>query len=764
MNLHTGEIRALRPDQASQTPLRLAVIGNYPPRRCGIASFTADMVDSLREAAPQAQIDVYAMTRDADACRPEGVTRMVIEGDRDSCRAAGHAIEESCVDAVWVQHEFGIFGGEAGELVIDLLASVAAPLIVTLHTVLAAPDPAQARVIDWFVAHASRLVVMSHGAAEILRRREDVLPDQVVVIEHGAPDRPFGRSGEMKRMLGLPDAPMLLTFGLLSPGKGIEMAIGALARLVDDHPETRYVVAGVTHPNLAAREGEAYRQRLMDMARRLEVDGNIVWLDEYLDTPGLLDLIEAADIYLTPYTGASQSTSGTLSYAVALGKAVVSTPYAHAVQLLADGHGILTGFHDAEAMAAAIGDLLALPDELERLQRRAWQRGRTMIWPHFARRSLQVIDAVRTRAMVQLPRTLPGEDDLERLCDDNGMIQHSVLGVCDRSHGYCVDDNARALILATLAGGRFADRAGTFAAFVQDSWNPDLGRFRNFMGYDRVWREQEGSEDSCGRTLWALGVTAAQGLSADLREWAVRLWREAAAMAGGFGSPRALAFAMLGADRMLDADPDDHVARGLLEHGAQRLDRGLASFSRPGWRWFEPVLAYDNCRLPEALLTAARRLGSERLADDALDALRWIMDCQTAPAGHFRPIGSEAFGSIERPWQPFDQQPVDTWATVDAAVLAFRHTGDPAWRRQAERAFAWFFGTNDRGLALADGETGSCMDGLTPHGVNRNRGAESVLALHLAAHSLATLQCDWRRWMVRDGTAGVAKDAALLPG
>lgn len=758
MSVHFTEFHpGRRPTEVP--PARLAVIGNYPPRQCGIATFTADMVKSLRAADPGISIDICAMVRESDPS-PPGVLWPVLESDRQSHTDAGLAIEASAVDLVWLQHEFGIFGGDSGEWVIDLLEPIAAPLVVTLHTVLAEPNPAQERVLAWFAAHASRLVVMSRTAERLLCARSDIDPARVVVIEHGAPDRPFGNAAVMKQRLGLPDGPMLLTFGLLSPGKGIETAIRALAKVVPDHPDAYYVIAGATHPNLVAREGEAYRDGLAQLAASLGVSQHIRWENRYLTTEDLIDLIEAADIYLTPYTGPGQSTSGTLSYAVALGKAVISTPYAHAAELLGGGEGILTSFGDEGAMADAIASLLSDPARLAQLQERAYERGRPMAWPNFAQLTLAAIADLRRPVPARRPHARLVQDDLERLCDNTGIAQHSVLGIPDRTHGYCVDDNARALILANLTSGPFAERAPIFAAFVQHAWNPERRSFRNFMSYDRRWCEEAGSADSSGRTLWAIGFTAAHGASADLRAWARRLWDESAAVALELAAPRAIAFAVLGADCILAGQPDDRHALAIMARGADRFRTELHLHSGLGWCWFEPYLAYDNARLPQAMLCAARHFEDADLAEQALAALDWLCIRQTAAAGHYRPVGTEAFGRGDRPWLPFDQQPVDAWATVDAATLAYRHTGLQKWRRVAEQAYAWFFGENDRGLALVAETNGGCADGLTPRGVNGNRGAESVLALHLAAHGLSQLHasgCDWPE------TLASPQGAAVLP-
>ena len=714
----------------------IAVVGNFPPTRCGIATFTADMVAAVQQAAPSSRVDVYAMVAsEAQPC-PEGVYATIGETDREAYRMAGRSIDSSGADALWLQHEFGIFGGDAGEWIIDLLTPVAAPLIVSFHTVLSEPSAAQRRVMEWLIARATRLVVMSEEGDATLRRLYRVGRDQIRVIAHGVPDRPFGRGSQMKAKFGLVGHDVLMTFGLLSPNKGLETVIAALPAIVAQYPDVIYLIAGATHEKVLAFEGEAYRERLMALAGSLGVAGHIRWIDRYLPTDELLDLIEAADIYITPYNDAEQSTSGTLSYAVALGKAVISTPYKHAVELLDNGVGTLVPFGNPPSIAKAVSDLLGSRTELTAMQLRAYAVGRSMIWPAIGQKSVAVVDEVRAGSLPSLPRGATSDAGLYRLCDDTGMFQHAVLSVPDRAHGYCIDDNARALMLAASSSTSFAKLAPIFAAFVQHGWNPDRRRFRNFMGFDRRWLEHSGSEDSCGRTLWALGSVAAHGHDPQLQAWARHLWRQTADIALDFRSPRAVAFAMLGADAMQDSRDEDDVAAAILDQGVRLLTQLYCSTRRDDWHWFEPSLAYDNCRLPHALLVAGIRRHDDRAVQYALESLRWIAAWQTAPAGHFRPIGSNTFGAGSVQDDPFDQQAVDAWATIDAAAAAHRFDRDPEWAHVARAAFGWFFGRNDRRLAIAISASGMCHDGLTPQGLNLNQGAESVLALHLAERSM----------------------------
>ena len=710
----------------------IALIGGFTPRRCGIATFTADVHASLKAVQPNLQVQVYAMTSAPSAFAFDASVRSTItEGDLQSYIDAAQEIDASGADVVWLQHEFGLFGGPAGDMVLQLTDRIAVPLVVTLHTVLAKPNPDQMRVMRRLIAHASKLVIMSERSRELLGSVYGADSEQIVLIPHGVPDRPFGRSTQFKSKLGFEGRDVLLTFGLLSPGKGIEAVIAAMPAIIEKHPNLLYCIAGATHPNLLAAEGESYREKLKTLASTLGINRHIHWLDTFLETDLLLDLIEATDIYITPYTGAEQSTSGTLSYALALGKAVVSTPYVHAVELLSDDHGIIVPFNDNGAIAAEVIGLLNDKDRLSALQKRAYNRNRDMIWPAFAARSLDVINNVRvSKKTAPIPGSI-GIDGLLRICDDTGILQHSISNVPDRTHGYCVDDNARALMLTNKLNNHSTtvrQLGTTFAAFVQSSWNEERRDFRNFMGFGRNWLEEVGSEDSCGRTLWALGSTVRSAPSAGLRHWAQGLFDRTSLSAETFQSPRAMAFAMLGADQVLDVDGRHKVALSIITAGADQLLTLFKRSSREDWIWFEDVLAYDNCRLSEAMIRAGMRLDRFDIHKCGLETLRWISNMQEAPGGHFRPVGSSSFGRpYERP-NPFDQQPVEIWASIDAASAAYDLTGDLSWLTQATQAYDWFSGANDRGIAVADPISGTSHDGINPRGLNLNEGAESVLA------------------------------------
>ena len=745
----------------------IALIGNFLPRQCGIATFTTDTYQALRARFPETQVDVYAMDdHPGRYAYPEAVTAAIPQHDLSSYVATARLIEESGAEVLWLQHEYGIFGGEAGGHIFALLDRLTIPLIVTLHTVLEKPSASERTVLEGLLRRASKVIVMAERGREILERVYGASTKSIVTIPHGVPDRPFAEPDAFKARFGWNGKRVILTFGLLAPGKGIETIVEAMPAVVEKNPDAMYIVLGATHPNLVAHEGEKYRDSLKTRAAELGVGDNVAFIDAFVDHDDLIDYLQAADIYATPYLNPAQITSGTLSYAVGVGKAVISTPYVHATEILADGHGVLVDFRDSVAFAREINNLLGSARNLGRLSSRAYARGRTMIWPRVVE---QAMDEIATSIATQ-PRRLRGGGDtdtkvlppeiaaVERMSDSTGMLQHSIYSVPDRRHGYCIDDNARALMLMSAVPELDAatrDKWMTiYASFVQYAWNPEARRFRNFMNFDRTWCEDVGSEDSNGRTLWALGVTARDAHEAKHRDWARAMFDSTATLALELESPRAQAFAMLGAAAMLEASPRHELATQILRRFPDEHLKLLDEARRPEWGWFEIVLAYDNARLPEAMLRAGIALQRQDLVACGIDTLEWIVAKQTAPEGHFRAVGSESFGRVYADPLPFDQQPLEAQATIDACAAAFDATGDARWYDEAKRAYDWYLGVNDLDLPLATQRDGGCFDGLMPTGLNRNQGAESILALQMASCAISGLS-------IRAGkVAGTQRDVA----
>ena len=727
---------------------RVAFIGNHLPRRCGIATFTHDLHRAISMTRPDLETCVVAMTNPGCSYDyPPAVRFQIREEVIDEYAQGAELLNNAGFDVVSLQHEYGIFGGQAGANIVDLLSRLEMPVVTTLHTVLAKPTPIQHDVTRRIIDASAKIVIMSETARELLRSVHDVPAHKIDVIPHGIPDFPFLEPHHAKVEFGFEEKKIILTFGLLSPNKGIEIMLDAMPSIVKSCPNAVYVILGATHPNLVRDQGEAYRDSLIARVRELGIGDCVVFFNQFVDQATLLNFISMCDVYVTPYLNEAQMTSGTLAYSFGLGKAVVSTPYWHAKELLSDGRGILVPFGDAKALSTEISGLLTNDVRRQAMRKRAYAASRPMTWVQTAKRYLAVfeiarenvrrgiappIDAIVSGSKGPIIPEMRVEHFLS-LCDSTGVIQHSVHSVPDRSHGYCVDDNARALLFSSTLS-KFGEMqlsettTARFAAFIQHAWNPDTRRFRNFMSYDRRWLEESGSEDSHGRTLWALAECACEDADPSRRRWAAALFKTALPAVETFSSPRAWAFSLLALDAYCTLVGGDLFANRLRRILADRLMSLFSATETNDWIWFEDMLAYDNARLPQALIQTGLTTRTRPYVEVGLRSLRWLMSLQTASSGCFRPIGTKSFGRIHRKPEAFDQQPIEASATISASLAAGRAEDRAEWPAAAMRAFGWFLGENDLQALLIDPDTGRCSDGLHPDRPNENKGAESSLS------------------------------------
>ncbi|MFB5085484.1 glycosyltransferase family 4 protein [Symbiobacterium thermophilum] len=743
---------------------RLAIVSTYPPRQCGLATFSAHLRGGLLAAGAE-DVAVAAMVkRDAPAEQlPETVT--VIRDDLEiDYRRAAHLLNHGGYDAVLLQHEFGIFGGQAGVMVNHLLDRLEIPVIATLHTILSDPEPEYRHAMTALLQRIDAAVVMARRGGEIIQQVYGADPERIAYIPHGVPAPPPGTPAEWKNRLGLSGRTVVMTFGLLGPGKGIETALQAVALASRGCPDLLYLVVGATHPEVLRREGERYRQGLEAQVAELGIQGHVRFVNRYLDEDELLGFLQAADIYLVPYPGAQQISSGTLTYALAMGKPIISTPFVYAQELLGEGAGLLVPFHDAAAMGRALSALAADAGWRTSLSAAARNRAKGFTWPEVGQSYLDLVGRLQRRAAraqggalsvrvrqrpggtreKALPR--PRLSHLQRLTDPTGVIQHAVGPIPNLTTGYTSDDNARALLVsvwAARAGEATAQLSETYLAFLAYAQRPD-GWFHNAFSYDRNPLAEDRSEDCQARCLWGLAAAATQLGGSSVAWTAAHLFRRGLAPCGSIRTLRGragVAVAMAEwlehrrADGRPDGAPTDDEVRAHLIRAADGLTDAWKQHATRDWAWFEDRLTYDNALLPYALLRAGRILDVPEYRRIGLTALEFLAGA-TFRDGVFWPIGNDGWYVRGGRRAEFDQQPLEATAMVLACQEAGAVTGDKVWHGMALDAARWFTGRNALGVPLLDPETGGCHDGLNPHGVNRNQGAESTLAWLMVAYGL----------------------------
>ncbi len=740
---------------------KIAFLGNYLPRKCGIATFTSDLLAAVAAEYPHSQCFAVPVNDVEGGYEYSDVVRFEIEEqDLPSYQRAADFLNIGNADIVCLQHEFGIFGGPAGAHVLALLRELKMPVVTTLHTVLLEPNSEQRRVMQELIARSTRLVVMAERGRQMLQDIFQAPPAKIDLIPHGIPDIPFVDPNYYKDQFGVEGRVVLLTFGLLSPKKGIEHVLNALPHILAEFSDVVYIVLGATHPNELREQGEAYRLSLERLAEKNKVEKNVIFYNRFVELEELKEFIGAADLYITPYLNEAQITSGTLAYTFGAGKAVVSTPYWHAAELLAEERGVLVPFDDVEAIAREVIGLLRDETRRHAIRKNAYKLGREMVWSKAARLYVRSFELARlegavlsrksfaTKTLDQQPRDLPELklDHLSRMTDSTGIFQHAIFSVPNFSEGYCTDDNARAFILAVLLDElkeepeRVRTLATTYAAFLNHAFDLKTKRFHNHLSFDRRWLDEQGSEDCDARALWALGLGVGRSPYRSFQIMAGQLFAQALPAVTEFTSPRAWAFSLIGIHEYLRRLSGDRLANQTREALTARLMELFDKAAQPDWPWFEEELTYDNAKLAHALILSGRATGQPAVFERGLQALRWLAELQTSENGHLRPIGSNGFYRRGGTRANFDQQPIEAQAMVSACLEAYRATSDSWWYQQAQHAFDWFLGWNDLGLELYSPNTGGCRDALHVDRVNRNEGAEATLAFLLSLAEMRFMQ------------------------
>jgi glycosyltransferase involved in cell wall biosynthesis len=724
--------------------MKLAFIGTFPPRECGIGTFTNNLFKSMLNGNKKSESGhegfVIALNDNNLTYEyPEEVKLTIRQEHQEDYLKAVKFINLNGTDLCILQHEFGIFGGQSGVYILPLLHRLEVPFVVTLHTILKSPSYNEKAVLVEICKMASKIVVMSHKAIEFLISIYKVPRKRIVLIEHGVPDIYFNQE-KSKKEFKLETKKIILTFGFIGRGKGIETVIKALPKVVEKHPEVIYIVLGKTHPNVLRYSGEEYRGFLMRLVKNLQLEKHVLFLNKFISTQDLFKYLCASDIYITPYLNEAQITSGTLSYAVGVGSAVISTPYWHAVELLAEGRGKLFKFNDTKGLTNILTELIDHPDELKKLRRKAYDFGRKITWPIIGEKYVALTENIlkndqeiivkkdQELDLLILPPFLLNH--INRLTDDTGIIQHAKFGIPNLKDGYCLDDNARALLMASMVYKEMKDNRALelmpiYLSYIHYMQNTD-GTFRNFMSFSRNFLDEVGSEDSFGRAIWALGYLLGNAPNDAFYQSGREVFFKAAPNFEKLKSIRSIANTIIGISHYLRNNSDDSMTEK-LKNLTYKLVKHYEENETPDWKWFESLLAYDNGMLPLALLHSVEILNDYKITKIALESMKFLTR-HTIKDNYLSVIGNEKWYRKNEERSVYAQQPIDAMAMVLMYQQAFVVTEDREYLNLLYKSFMWFLGENDLRMSLYDFETKGCCDGFVSYGVNRNQGAESTLA------------------------------------
>jgi len=730
--------------------MKIAYIGTYPPRQCGIGTFTKNLLSSMisctdKEGKKNEGIVVALNDLNQNYHYPDEVKFTIRqEHQRDYIQAAKF-INYSGSDICILEHEYGIYGGESGVYILPLLHRLEIPLMVTLHTVLKNPSYIERAILQEIGKMADLIVVMSQKAIRFLIDVYQIPAEKIIQLEHGVPDLQFNPE-LIKKEFNLEKKKVLLTFGLLSRNKGIETVIRALPQVVEKHPNTIYLILGKTHPSVIRHAGEEYRSYLKMLIKTLNLENNVFFFNQFVNQKDLFRYLYATDIYITPYLNEAQITSGTLSYAVGTGAAVISTPYWHAQELLADGRGRLFDFNNFNQLAQILLELLDKPDVLKTLRKKAYDYGRNITWPKIGNKYVKAAEKIVAEKPVKVVQKETNIDPLmlpefslahiRRMTDWTGIIQHAKYGIPNLKEGYCLDDNARALLMVLMAYRQKKDPLALellpiYLSYIHYMQNKD-GTFRNFLSFKRDYLDEVGSEDSFGRAVWALGYLLGNSPNDAYYQSGRMIFFEAFPNFEKLQSLRGIANTIIGICYYLMTNRSDESMIEVLRKLTYKLIDQYDAESSPEWKWFEPILCYDNGILPLSLFYAYEFIHEEKVLNTALETMNFLISVNLKD-GYLSLIGNQKWYRKGGERAYFAQQPVDAMATVMMFYQAFIATGDKQYLNHMYTSFMWFLGENDLRMNLYDFETNGCCDGIEEYGINRNQGAESSLA-YLISH------------------------------
>ncbi|MDP1844426.1 MAG: glycosyltransferase [Sediminibacterium sp.] len=729
--------------------MKVICIGNFPPRKCGIATFTENIVSAIQQASKEQSLDieleVIAMNDPGQTYNyPPIVTKTISDHVKHDYIDAAEYINQSNADLCLLEHEYGIFGGNSGLMLISLLRLLKVPVVTTFHSILEKPNFHQKEVLKKVAAYSSGLIVMSQLAIRFLKEIYKVPAAKIFYVEHGVPNFEQMKLKSPTYPTHWKDKRIMLTFGLIGRSKGIETAIRALPAIVKKYPDFCYVIMGKTHPHVIRHSGEEYRNWLIQLAEELHVLEHIEFINEYVSEEKLVSSLLAADIYVTPYHNKAQITSGTLCYALGGGCAVFSTPYWHAEELLQNGNGILFEFGDHEALANGITEILDEPSKLKLLQQRAYNYGKTIAWPLISNAYIAIFHQLAALAIhheIHLESQYKlfdhpfNPEHLIRMTDDVGMIQHAHGCTPNYENGYCLDDNSRALLLSMMAYQRFKDPiyiqlAIRYLAFIDHMQHND-GSFNNFMTFSKETLENDRSEDAFGRTIWALGYLVQYAPNDSLFQLGIELFQKSLIQVNLLKHCRGYTNCMLGLYHYIKRFPDQEKYAKLMADLANQLCDEFDKCSTENWHWFETAMTYDNGLLPAALYKAYELIGNDRFLNVANKSTAFL-EHKCFKHDYLSLIGNQRWYIMNEDYDLYAQQPIDAMAMVILYDCMYKLNQSKVASDKLQISFKWFLGYNDLDLPLYDTDTFGCNDGIEEFSINRNQGAESTIAYHLA--------------------------------
>ncbi len=724
--------------------IKIALIGTYPPRKCGIANFTFDLNDGLKKNGVITEI-IAIHDELSNYSYPSEVSFIIDQNNLLSYINAAYYINNNCFDAVLLQHEFGIFGGVAGQFIIQLLKRINIPVFTTFHTISdSLPDNYQ-KVMYEIGSLSTGIISISQRGIKMLNEIFQIPYTKCCHIYHGVPKINGGQKNILKTKLGFENRKIILSFGLLSRNKSVEVVLNALQRVKEKFPDVIYIYLGQTHPHVLHQEGEKYREYLLQLVKELNLKDHVRFINQFISNEELFEYLKICDIYVIPYLGEKQISSGTLMYAFSAAKPVVSTPFWYAQEILSDNRGLIFNFGNSHQLSDILIDLLSNYEKRKYYSKRALELAKECYWPVIGQKYFKFISSLINQKKHYYQVSLDSNKKLKipninlqhikTLTDDTGIIQHARYCTPDRTHGYCLDDNARALLLMVLlkrllpVSNELYKLTLTYLSFIDYAYNPMNGKFRNFMNYNRQWLEEEGSEDSLGRVIWSLAHLISYTDDVLLYHHANDLFEKTLPILKEMFHPRALAYAVLGLSEYTDFNSKNNIMH-LFKEKTLLLSSFFDSRIDSDWPWFDDLVTYDNSRIAEALIVAGNKLNLREVTRRGKILLDWLISKQFE-VDYFSPIGNQGWLTPQRKSQ-FDQQPLEAYGMIDACLKANKIFNNSKYLTYAFKAFNWFVGENNLGIPLYNPQTGGCFDGLHPDRVNLNQGAESTLSFLLS--------------------------------